>query len=265
MRLATQKQLQRASRSVKFCYLCGDPLSKSKTNRDHVIAKSLVCDIDPGIPLVLPTHIDCHDRLSVLDGCAAELTGFMHGRIPHPQRRQLTYVTESPQAVREPVVGVTGIAFDSLIMRWLQGSHASLYGEFLPRSPATHLTWSGPFPTGTFDLDTQEAVLSPRQMVHPLLVECIRFNRQCDRIDAINIYNGQFQLDCVWSSLDDGTPCCVFAINLCDWKELGRTPVTSTHGCVGLYVPPSGRPSTAAVATKLIGIQSLKGLDPFEP
>ena len=148
MRIATPAELRAAYRRTTFCYLCGLALANTETNDDHVFAKSIATPKDRRSPLILPVHVRCNTRASVLDGQAAELVGFLHGKIPHSRRRQLEYVAERPVAGRQSMAAVTGLNLDALVMRWLQGFHAALYGEFLPSIPKTLFSCSGPFPFG---------------------------------------------------------------------------------------------------------------------
>ncbi len=264
MRIATGRELRAAYDRIGFCYMCGEALAGRETNDDHVVAKSLARPEHRSSPLILPVHVECNTAASVQDGHAAELVGFLHGKVPHEKRRQLKYVSERPVESRQAMAAVTGIDLDSLVMRWLQGFHAALYGEFLPSRPYTKLSYSGPFPTGTFDTATNRGSIAPSRTVHQPIVGVIRLNRLCQRLDGISIYDGKCRFECVWSSLDNGVPCCIFALDLYDWKRLGRTPITPEHGCVGLYCPPNGRPQNGAKETRLDGGPlALAGLDPF--
>ncbi len=66
--------------------------------------------------------------------------------------------------------------------------------------------------------------------------------------------------------MDDGTWACIFALNIYDWKKLGGSIHHPQHGCVGFYMPESGKPqnATAGVARTLeIPFTNFDPLDPF--
>ena len=86
---------------------------------------------------------------------------------------------------------------------------------------------------------------------HPLFVQVIKKNRTARSIDRIVCCNSKCVYECVWEQTGDGQPVCIFALNLYDWTALADTDNYPKRGCVGMYMPASGRPAIATVGTRL--------------
>lgn len=84
------------------------------------------------------------------------------------------------------------------------------------------------------------------------------------RLDRITCYNGKCVYECVWDKTDNGQPICIFALKVYDWGALANTEDFPKRGCVGMYLPASGRPTDGTTATELvIPIANTEKLDPF--
>src|SRR5262249_736187 len=95
------------------------------------------------------------------------------------------------------------------------------------------------------------AVLEPLRVQHPLFVETVKSNRARGNLDRISCNKGKLTYECVWHQADNGGPwLCIFALDIYDWKDLGRTPLGPGRGCAGFYVKPSG--SVPVAATKAV-------------
>jgi hypothetical protein len=101
---------------------------------------------------------------------------------------------------------------------------------------------------------------------HSVFVDTIKVQRALGNLDRITANNGKLTYECVWAQTDNGELWfCVFALNLYDWKQLGRTEFQPARGCVGSYVLPSRQsPANAsrARATPIV-IPNSDRLDPF--
>ena len=71
--------------------------------------------------------------------------------------------------------------------------------------------------------------------------------------------------ECVWYQSDNGPWLCIFALDIYDWKDLGRTGLFPACGCAGCYVLPSRIVPTTATkgTTSRIIIPMTDPLDPF--
>ena len=59
--------------------------------------------------------------------------------------------------------------------------------------------------------------------------------------------------------------CVFFALNIYDWKNLGKTPLAKERGCAGFYVRPlGGYPANASLGERpIIKIPNYDPLDAF--
>jgi hypothetical protein len=95
-----------------------------------------------------------------------------------------------------------------------------------------------------------------------------RSNRLRGNLDRIVCNKGKLTYECVWQQADNGGPwMCIFALDIYDWKDLGRTGVLPARGCAGFYLTPSrGVPAQATkAATCSILSPTSDRLDAFAP
>jgi len=61
---------------------------------------------------------------------------------------------------------------------------------------------------------------------HLNFVQTIKTNRAKNNLDRICCNKGKLTYECVWAQADnDGPWLCIFALDIYDWKDLGRTRV----------------------------------------
>jgi hypothetical protein len=151
---------------------------------------------------------------------------------------------------------------DRAVWRWIAGFHAALYRESGVGMRGSLVT---PFPKAR--LVNGRAVLEPlRVRQHQIIVETIVSNRIRDNFDRIACNNGKLIYECVWQQADNGGPwMCFFALDIYDWKDLGRTEVLPPRGCAGFYVTPTRTvPGNATKGVKSSIIIPVRDrLDPF--
>lgn len=255
--LLNQKSF-RPVQNLPFCYLCGRSFSASDSkNRDHVPPECLFAPEDRE-PLLLPTHVDCNKAYELIDEKMGQLIALRYGKVPSPEYRRLKF-TLSPSDVT--LGAVTNVNIVAAVWRWIAGFHSALY-----RGPATGITGSviTPFPVGR--TVNGQIVVDPIRPQHEIFVRTIRFNRLKKNIDQIQCNKGKLTYECVWCQSDNNGPwMCMFALDIYDWKDLGRTPHFPARGCAGYYIMPSGAaPAAATRGTRsTIILPPSNPLDPF--
>jgi len=163
---------------------------------------------------------------------------------------------------------VVNLDVDATVWRWIAGFHAALY-----RAPLRFRDTSRPdqpffrslvlpFPKARQDIGTPEPLL----VQHLHFIETIKVNRFKSNTDYISCNNKQLNYECVWAPFDNTDLwLCIFALNVCDWKDLGATKMQPARGCAGCYVLPSFTPPAGAafaVRSPII-LPNHDRLDPF--
>lgn len=252
----------RGPQKLAFCYLCGIPFQPGDNkNRDHLPAQSAILEEDRE-PLWLPTHVACNGGESLVDERMGQLIALRNGKVPSaPDKRRLEFKTFS-----EAHAAVTNLPIDQAVWRWVKGCHAALYGEHLPiDGVAATGALVTPFPRAS--ATEHGAVIEPLRDQHARFVHTIKLNRFKDNLDRVHTNHGKFRYECVWVETNAGGWMCQFAIDLYDWKDLGRTPGVPARGCAGMYQFAGGRIPDAATRgqTSPILIPDYDVLDPFAP
>ncbi len=255
--LITQAE-RRAVQGLLFCYLCGRFFeTDGNKNRDHVPPDSIFQG-DHKDPLILPTHEACNSAHSVIDEKIAQLIALRYGKIPSdPKCRRL---------VMDPQIGaLMNLDIDEVVWRWITGFHAALYRESVIdiRDNCALVT---PFPRG--QMVDGKVIIDPVLPQHIAFVKVIKDNRAKNNLDQIQCNKGNLIYECVWNQADNNGPwMCFFALDVYDWKDLGKTRRQDARGCAGYYVPPSGMaPSGAALGITEANIASNTDVfDPFAP
>lgn len=253
----------RKVRDLPFCYLCGVSFKDGdETNHDHVPPESIFAKDDRNFPIKLKTHkIECHAPLNLDDEIFGQLVALLHGKVPSESNDKLNIAIAA-----HPDTGKTTGVFQErnveyLIRRWIQGFHAALYRTYLP----TTAKWAiqGPFPSAK--ITEGGLVPDPIKGQHYAFVTCIKKNRRVGNLDRVVANNGKLVYECVWDKLSDGTPCCVFALDLYSWADLGDINNFPRRGCAGLYSHiGQAAPLGAAKATNLeFEIIQNERADPF--
>ena len=228
--LTAQKDFQ-PLRKLTFCYLCGkDFVAGDDIDRDHVPAQSAIAKRDRE-PLLLPTHVRCNRAYHLSDQKVGQLIALRRGEVPRKEVRRLRFAI-SPHGTQG---AVTNIDLDAAIWRWIAGFHAALYRVSPVGIRGSLVT---PFPRarkikGRFFID-------PLKPQHHLFVHTIKQNRARKNLDRISCNKGAVVYECVWCQSDNSGPwLCIFALNIYDWKDLGRTTFLPARGCAGHYVMPA--------------------------
>jgi hypothetical protein len=234
----------RGVQDLPFCYLCGrEFVADDSRNRDHVPPECIFAPLDRE-PLWLPAHTACNKSYGLLDERIGQLIALRYGKVPrNPRHRRLKFAV-SPQ---RSLGAVVNLDIDAAVWRWIAGFHAALY-----REPGVGIRGSliTPFPKAR--IVNGWPVLDPLRVQHSLFVETIKSNRRRDNLDRISCNKGKLTYECAWQQADNGGPwMCIFALDIYDWKDLGRTPGLPARGCAGFYMTPARTvPANATKAVK---------------
>jgi hypothetical protein len=254
--LTTLRDFQ-AVQHLPFCYVCGrEFVAGDVRDRDHVPARNLFHVNDRSPPLWLPAHKTCNGSHSANDQKIGQLIGPRWGRASRGRDRQLRFTVYGPN-----LAAITNINVEGIVMRWVRAFHAALYRE--PLLDFRHAVIT-PFPTAKREPFVMS--INPILPQHGACVQTIKEQRALGNLDRIAANNGKLTYECVWATTDDGARwLCLFALNLYDWKGLGRTPLAPARGCAGFYTVSDRTPPEAAARRRRtsIAIPNLDQLDPF--
>jgi hypothetical protein len=254
--LTTQADF-RGVQTLSFCYLCGEDFAPGDNiNRDHVPPQSAIAKRDRE-PLCLPTHVGCNGLHQLTDEKIGQLIALRRSELPKRHARRLRFALSKHGAHG----AVTNLRVDVAVWRWVAGFHAALYRTSPMGIRGSLVT---PFPRGQNLGGT--VVIEALKPQHQLIVHTIKQNRARGNLDRINCNKGNVLYDCVWCQSDNQGPwMCMFALDIYDWKDLGRTEGLPARGCAGHYVLPSnGVPINAARnITSRLYIPVIDRFDPF--
>ncbi len=251
------KNLQ-SVRNLPFCYVCGKNISPSdKKDRDHIPPESCFAKADRNTPLILQTHTACNGEngQNLTDEKIGQLISLKHGRVPKKRDRKLQIVpTKHGHAVGN-------LDINGAVWRWVRGFHAALYQT--PLHDSAQRAIETPFPEAR--KVGRRVEVSPSRQQHSKFVEIIKLNRSLNQLDSIRCNNGKLKYECTWIKSDEGIQLCVFALDLYDWKALGKVPGLSARGCAGWYRLESGLAPDAATQGTVSEISppNNEPLDPF--
>jgi hypothetical protein len=111
-------------------------------------------------------------------------------------------------------------------------------------------------------------MLDPIRPQHRLFVQAIKDNRARGNLDRVQCNKGKLTYECVWHQANNIGPwMCFFALDVYDWKDLGRTRLEPARGCAGAYVLPTGTVPAGAARGAVYAVQvpNYDTLDPFAP
>jgi hypothetical protein len=248
----------RSVQNLPFCYLCGRQfVAGDNQNRDHVPPQSTFSPADRD-PLWLPAHTACNSSYELLDEKIGQLIALRYGKVPsNATHHRLKFAYSR----HRDLGAVVNLDIDAAVWRWIGGFHAALYRESGVGIMGSLVT---PFPKAR--IVKGRLVFAPLLVQHPLFVETIRSNRVYRNLDRIVCNKGKLIYECVWQQADNAGPwMCIFALDIYDWKDLGRTGVLPARGCAGFYVTPTQTVpanATRAVASSII-IPASDRLDAF--
>jgi len=232
--------------NLPFCYLCGRQfVAGDSQNRDHVPPECIFAPLDRE-PIWLPAHTVCNKSYGLIDEKIGQLIALRYGKVPrNPADRRLKFAV-SPQ---RDLSAVVNLDIDAAVWRWIGGFHAALY-----REPGVGIKGSliTPFPRAR--VVNGRVVFEPLRVQHQHFVETIRSNRSRSNLDRISCNKGKLTYECVWQQADNNGPwMCIFALDIYDWKDLGRTGVLPARGCAGFYITPTRTiPTIPTNATKAV-------------
>jgi hypothetical protein len=251
---------RRAVQSLPFWNLCGKIFVPGDgRNRDHVPPETIFRP-EHRDPLILPTHTTCNTNHTLTDEKIGQLISLRYGRVPsNPKHRRL----QITRFINFRDRAVANLDIDGAVWRWISGFHATLY-----REPVTDIRRNGSlvtlFPRARL-MDGRLA-LDRVKPQHLIFVQTIKDNRARLNIDRVHCNKGNVRYECVWVQSDNNGPwMCFFALDVYDWKDLGKTRLEAARGCAGHYLLPSGIvPSNAARgAIHRVKVPNYDPLDPF--
>lgn len=246
MLIESQSQL-RESQRIEFCYLCGHPLELAPCNRDHVPPKRMFAVEDRLNPLVLPTHERCNHHWHAADEQTCDLFSLFNGREFGGRNQPSLQVVSLKEGEGDtPYLATSSLNLIVVVRRWIHAFHTALYREFLPLD--TPMDIGLPFPSS--DTPDFEA-LSGLRHLHEKISWKLLNHRLMNRVDRIRIYNSKCDYFCVWSKMDSGKSCCMFALRVHSWENLVDTRLGPKAACMGLYIPVAGRPEAASKAVEI--------------
>jgi hypothetical protein len=245
--------------NLPFCYLCGRQfVAGDSQNRDHIPPQCIFAPVDRE-PLWLPAHTACNSAYRLLDEKIGQLIALRYGKVPRVAHRRLKF----GYSRHGDLGAVVNLDIDAAVWRWIAGFHAALY-----REPGIGIRGSLVTPFPKAQMVNGRPVFAPLLVQHALFVQTIRSNRARSNLDRIVCNRGKLTYECVWQQADDGGPwMCIFALDIYDWKDLGRTGILPARGCAGFYVTPARTvpaSATRAVASSII-IPGSDRLDAFAP
>jgi hypothetical protein len=259
--IKTDKDL-RSVRNLSFCYLCGEEFQQNDiVTKDHVPPKAVFLSQDRTRPLILPTHERCNQEQSITDEIVGQLISALNNKYPDRKNMRVKISIHRDSAYQVPFLFLEGIDMRIVLIRWLRAFHAALYKEYLPTNTPNVL--EDPLPRGRKENGKVKFDKIGEHL--PLFVQTIKKNRKAGRIDRIECFNGKCIYECTWETTDDGRWSCFFALKIYDWENLGDK-LLPKRGCVGWYMPSSGKPKNASEGvTRLLEIpcRNTDKLDPF--
>jgi hypothetical protein len=241
--LVCQRDFRRV-RKLQFCYLCGRGFATGEVvNRDHVQPQCIFLPADRE-PLVLQTHKACNESFAVQDEQIGQLIALRYGKVPNdPRDLRLRFAL----SLEGTLGAVKNLDIDGAVWRWIAGFHAALY-----REPGVGIKGSLVTPFTKVRRVNGRPVVVPLRIQHPVIVQTIVSNRVRGNLDRVFCNRGKLRYECVWQQADNGGPwMCFFALDIYDWKDLGRSAVQPARGCAGLYITPAGAiPANATIAIR---------------
>jgi len=264
--LQTQKNF-RAVQQLPFCYLCGETfVAGDDKNRDYAPPNCMFAETDRE-PLILLTHVTCNSSHELTDEKSGQLIALKRHEVASPDSDRLKFALSSD--MKDGVL--INVDVDGAVWRWIKGFHAALYCEPLihPEAPpATGRPYVRALVTPFPRARQRDGNLIVEQLLpqHLNFVQTIKTNRAKNNLDRICCNKGKLTYECVWAQADnDGPWLCIFALDIYDWKDLGRTRVQPARGCAGCYVLACGDAPAAATraVTSSIIIPNFDPVDPF--
>jgi hypothetical protein len=251
-------------RKLPFCYSCAQIFATNEVRtRDHVPPSSCFAIEDRIRPVIVPAHDVCNASYKASDELVGQFISLRRGKTPPSARSRRMTFREFRTPNLETHVAIDNVDIRGAVERWVRAMHAALYRE--PLVPATRFGIETPFAIAV-PTHTGGVGLDPGRITqHRLFVEVLKESRGLGNIDRVVANNGKFRYECVWDQATNKNWMCMFALDIYDWKDLGRTSLGPKKGCVGFYQ--YLLPDPPAKATKRSPLKStatnLEPLDPF--
>ena len=230
--LLTQQEF-RLVQNLPFCYICGKPFAAGETkNSDHVPPENIF-EKNDRMPLKLATHYHCNHSYRQIDEKIGQFIALRRGYVPAKQNRQLKidYNLSTGQSA------LRNLDIEDAVWRWVRGFHAALYHQpFPPDDPAKGRSGALQTPFHRTSPTLYGGMLKPVLPQHPLAVRIIKENRARNNLDRLVSNRAKLVYECVWREADSNAGwVCIFALDICDWKDLGAVPGLPSCGCAGWY------------------------------
>lgn len=220
---------------LPFCYLCGGSLANGEPcNNDHAPPRKVFLAADRvRCPLILPTHERCNNGRTQEDELVSQIVGLMHGSAPRPERQRFSATMFRNERDGE-IAGISDVALEETVWRWVRACHAALYAEFLPDGAQGRIL--SPWPAGYVRNDVLQ--VEPPGMDMREIAFLLRANIRAGNVDEIFAFTQKFRFSCTWFQADDGTPLCAFGVRVYDWERMTDTSRFPRRGCIGFYTHP---------------------------
>jgi hypothetical protein len=228
--ILTQKDF-RKRRSLRFCYLCGQPLKNgTNLNDDHCPPKAVFKDEDrQNYSLTLKVHESCNTRWHKYDEQFSILYDSLHGGPKIEPKRNMRII--DVQNTEGVYPALTGVPFIELGFRVAQCAHALMYETCLASNTGKNI--HVPLPEVDPDNGNQMKV------VHPIIhraAEALCTAQKSNTHNSLIAYNGKFKFVSTWVQASNGTPICMFAFDIYRLAPLGWEVPGFPRCFVGYYL-----------------------------
>jgi hypothetical protein len=258
--IVNHKHLQ-AVQKLPFCYSCGKTfLLTDETDRDHVPPRSCFALRDRIRPVILQAHRTCNSGYKVSDERVGQFISLRHGRVPSEGKDRLKFRFFRDPRTGEMSGAVANVEIREAIERWVRAFHAALYLE--PLDPGTRFGIETPFAVA---VPTAKGIIRDTgRPQHRVFVSTIKESRSANNVDYLAANNGKLRYECVWVQTTQGVWVAVFALDIYNWKDLGRLSSGTAKGCVGFYQTPTGVPPERACRQVTLNTE-IPNEDPLDP
>jgi hypothetical protein len=256
IRIETQKAMQEAAKSLRFCYLCGQEFAgRAPTQVEHVVPRGLVSEAGPdkGLwPIALRVHPRCEERLKKAHD--QELVILQRGNTSDPTRLGRQDRARMRKAIAKATLdgvpdGVPAIAAEGgfqSIWQMVRGMHASLYRSHLPADTNHRVLSPVPSFSSKSKLSMEEQIEWANSVTDKVL-RGISAAIRADEWDGVSAWGKEVRYRCVWHVLPHDVPAprsmCLWVLDTPQslaWAELVVGRPVPWHGVYRLADPPPG-------------------------
>lgn len=258
-----------ARNAISFCYLCGEPLPRTRkerkatVDREHIIPSAargpsqLSSDWSP----ILDVHRHCHQEIKNVGEESLHLWHTMMTRSPGEWPKEINQLLPEhsvliPPGEDKPRLVLTGIGkLRSTVWHWARGFHTLLYHEFLDRKTLGSII--PPVPGYTYR-NTSETDHTPTNIetvadtdaLSGKIRNLLRGALDRNECDGVLAWGNRVRYACRWCPPDSGqkTYLCVWAIELDHFGSIRRNEGWQIRPWHGSYVT-NTLPARATLAT----------------